>query len=46
MGLKLRATNDVIKAAEIWGFPIDKKLKYRYLLDELMFDDMDIDDGN
>ncbi|PWA74726.1 Phytosulfokine [Artemisia annua] len=43
MGLKLSATTDVMNAAEIWGFPIDKKLRYRYILDDLMTDYMDID---
>ena len=44
MGLKVKVTSDVMNAAEIWSFPIDKNLKYRYLLDELMADNMDIDD--
>ncbi|GKA13506.1 hypothetical protein Tco_0693152 [Tanacetum coccineum] len=37
MGLKLKVTPDVINAAEVWKFPIDKMYKYRNLLNELIF---------
>ena len=43
MGLKLRVTTDVLNVAEVWCLPIDKKLKYRFFLDELLTDSMDID---
>ena len=43
MGLKIKVTSDVIKASEIWCLPIDKKLKFRYILDELLSDPMEID---
>ncbi|PWA56921.1 reverse transcriptase zinc-binding domain-containing protein [Artemisia annua] len=45
MGLKLQVTSDVLKAAEVWSFPVDEKLKYKFLLDDLLADSMDIDDG-
>ncbi|GJY70470.1 hypothetical protein Tco_0474173, partial [Tanacetum coccineum] len=44
MGLKLKATTDVIKAAEVWNFPIDKMSKYKIMIDNLLSDAMDIDD--
>ena len=43
MGLKLRITPDVIKAAEVWNFPIDKFHKYQCILEEMLNDNMDID---
>ena len=43
MGLKIKVTSDVIKASEIWCLPIDKKLKFRHILDELLSDPMEID---
>ncbi|PWA50598.1 RNA-directed DNA polymerase, eukaryota, Reverse transcriptase zinc-binding domain protein [Artemisia annua] len=46
MGLKLQVTHDVLDAAKVWSFPIDKKLKYRFLLDELFADNMDIDEDS
>ena len=44
MGLKLKITPDVIKAAEVWNFPIDKLYKHRRMLDELMKDNMIVND--
>ncbi|PWA51294.1 Phytosulfokine [Artemisia annua] len=46
MGLKLQVTTDVIKAVKIWSFPIDKMLMYKFLLDKLLADNMDIDEDN
>ena len=46
MGLKLKVTPDVLKAAEVWHFPIDKIQMYKCMLDELLSDDMVIDDEN
>ncbi|GJY18809.1 RNA-directed DNA polymerase, eukaryota, reverse transcriptase zinc-binding domain protein [Tanacetum coccineum] len=44
MGLKLKVTNEVIKASEVWNFPIDKMHKYKCMIDDLMSDMMDIND--
>ena len=44
MGLKIKVTPDVIKAAEVWNFPIDKLFKYKCMLDDLLADNMIIDD--
>ncbi|GJX76397.1 hypothetical protein Tco_0323208 [Tanacetum coccineum] len=44
VGLKLKATPDVIKAAEVWNFPIDKMSKYKIMIDNLLSNAMDIDD--
>ena len=44
MGLKLKGTADVIKASEIWCFPIDKTLKYMSMLKDMDSDHM-ITDG-
>ena len=44
MGLQLKVTPGVITAAEVWNFPIDRIYKYKYILDELLGDNMDVDD--
>ena len=44
MGLSMRVTSDVIAAAEVWRLPIDKKLKFRFLIDDLLTDNM-VSDG-
>ena len=44
MGLKLKCTVDVIKASEIWCFPVDKSFKYRSMLKEMGSVCMVIDD--
>lgn len=46
MGLKLQIPPDLINAVEVWSFLIDKRLKYKYILEELLTDNMDIDDDN
>ncbi|GJY09918.1 hypothetical protein Tco_0378103 [Tanacetum coccineum] len=43
MGFKLKCTNDVISAADIWNFPIDKMSRYKVMIDDLLSDPMDID---
>ena len=43
MGLSLKVTPDVVRASEIWKFPIDRRLKYKRMLEELLTDDMVID---
>ena len=44
MGLQLKVTPGVITAAEVWNFPFDRIYKYKYILDELLGDNMDVDD--
>ena len=44
MGLKIKATPDVINAAKVWNFPISKNYKFQCILDELLADNMDIND--
>ena len=39
MGLQIKVTPDVISAAEVWNFPINKNLMYQRLVDELMTND-------
>ncbi|GJR70207.1 RNA-directed DNA polymerase, eukaryota, reverse transcriptase zinc-binding domain protein [Tanacetum coccineum] len=46
VGLKLKATLDVIKAAEVWNIPIYKMHKYKNILDDLETDAMDLDDNS
>lgn len=46
MGLKLKVTPDVITAANIWNFPIDRIYRYKCMLDELMADNLGISDDN
>ncbi|GJT01522.1 putative RNA-directed DNA polymerase [Tanacetum coccineum] len=45
MGLKLKVTNEVIKASEIWNLPIDKMYEYKGVLDDLMTDVLVTNDG-
>ncbi|GJX94178.1 hypothetical protein Tco_0348764 [Tanacetum coccineum] len=46
IGLNLKVSKDVIKAAKVWNFPIDKISKYKSIIDEVMDDMMDINDTN
>ncbi|GKE66794.1 RNA-directed DNA polymerase, eukaryota, reverse transcriptase zinc-binding domain protein [Tanacetum coccineum] len=41
--LKLQVTNDVINVADIWNFLVNKISRYKYMMNELLSDFMDID---
>ncbi|PWA74489.1 reverse transcriptase domain, Reverse transcriptase zinc-binding domain protein [Artemisia annua] len=43
MGLKIKVSKDVLHAAEVWNFPVEKRIKYKDILDEILRDDMDMD---